>query len=141
MSDLYTALLVSAQATPLSIFGSLCFGPLKLASPRVGIAFLASAVLATAVFLALVLTKPLAILRQVLAAVTLVISAGMVFFLTESLLTFFVAFELLLLASLYLLRLTSKSERVIDASTEMFFWTLFGSAALLVAFSWLYVQA
>lgn len=43
----------------------------------------------------------------------------------------FVSFEFLLLSALYMLLLTSKSERVRDAALEMFIWTLVGSAGLL----------
>lgn len=43
----------------------------------------------------------------------------------------FVSFEFLLLSALYMLLLTSKSERVRDAALEMFLWTLVGSAGLL----------
>lgn len=39
-----------------------------------------------------------------------------------------------MLVSLYLLRLTSKSERIGDAVADMFFWTLTGSVGLLLAF-------
>jgi len=112
---------VDARLVSSDIRSLLTVSFLRLASPTLGLAFLASAVLATVVFLALVTSKPLAVLRQVLLTITLILAAGIVFFLTESAVAFFVAFELLLLASLYLLRLTSKSERVIDASTEMFF--------------------
>lgn len=43
----------------------------------------------------------------------------------------FFSFEFLLLSALYMLLLTSKSERVRDAALEMFIWTLVGSAGLL----------
>ena len=43
----------------------------------------------------------------------------------------FISFEFLLLSAIYMLLLTSKSERVRDAALEMFIWTLFGSAGLL----------
>lgn len=53
------------------------------------------------------------------------------FLLTENLGLFLLSFEGLLLVSLALLRLTSKSDRVLEALAEMFFWTLAGSVALL----------
>jgi formate hydrogenlyase subunit 3/multisubunit Na+/H+ antiporter MnhD subunit len=43
----------------------------------------------------------------------------------------FVAFEALLLSAIYILLLTSKSERARDAALEMLIWTLVGSAGLL----------
>ncbi len=48
-----------------------------------------------------------------------------------SLWVMFFAFEFLLLSALYILLLTSKSERARDAALEMFMWTLVGSAGLL----------
>jgi formate hydrogenlyase subunit 3/multisubunit Na+/H+ antiporter MnhD subunit len=51
-----------------------------------------------------------------------------------------IAFELLLLVSLYLLRLTAKSDRVLLAAVEMFFWTLVGSLALLLSFLLMLLQ-
>lgn len=59
------------------------------------------------------------------------LSAGLIFLATDSLWLMFVAFEFLLLSALYMLLLTSKSERVRDAALEMFIWTLVGSAGLL----------
>jgi formate hydrogenlyase subunit 3/multisubunit Na+/H+ antiporter MnhD subunit len=43
----------------------------------------------------------------------------------------FISFEFLLLSAIYMLLLTSKSERSRDAALEMFIWTLIGSAGLL----------
>lgn len=58
---------------------------------------------------------------QTLPPLALILVSGAVFFCTQTLVVLLVGFELLLLASLYLLRQTSKSERVVDAGTEMFF--------------------
>jgi len=63
------------------------------------------------------------------SAVSLV--AGFVFISATSLWAMFIAFEALLLSALYILLLTSKSERARDAGLEMFVWTLLGSAGLL----------
>lgn len=49
------------------------------------------------------------------------IGAGLVFIFSTNLVVTVASFELLLLISLYLLRLTSKSERILEATTEMFF--------------------
>lgn len=59
------------------------------------------------------------------------LSAGLAFLSTNSLWLMFISFEFLLLSALYMLLLTSKSERVRDAALEMFMWTLVGSAGLL----------
>lgn len=56
---------------------------------------------------------------------------------TTAVLPLFVLFEFLLLLSLNLLVLTSKSERILEASLEMFMWTVAGSAALILAVLWL----
>jgi formate hydrogenlyase subunit 3/multisubunit Na+/H+ antiporter MnhD subunit len=52
----------------------------------------------------------------------------------------FVSFECLLLVSIGLLKLTSKSERIGEAISEMFMWTLFGSFFLLLGFFSLYTE-
>lgn len=103
-------------------------------------AFLISGVLTATVFVALVGNKPQPITITALYTIMLILVAGFTVISTSSIALLFVFFELLLLASLYLLRLTSKSERVIEASIEMFFWTLVGSLALLIAFTWLLVS-
>lgn len=103
-------------------------------------AILLSGALTNIVFLAMLAVKPIAILRAALGCALGLCGVSFIFVTTESLAVMFVCFELLLLLSLYLLRLTSKSERVLEASTEMFFWTLFGSLALLALFAWLFTQ-
>lgn len=105
-----------------------------------GVAVLLSGGITTLVFLTLLAVKPTPILRAALGAVLGLGGVALVFVTTDSLPVLFICFELLLLLSLYLLRLTSKSERVVEASVEMFFWTLFGSAALLLLFAWLFTQ-
>ncbi len=73
------------------------------------------------VFGLLLLTKPSAMTTRGLVALLLLLGAGLTFIVTNQLLWWLVSFELLLLVSLYLLRLTSKSERIGDAVAEMFF--------------------
>jgi NADH-quinone oxidoreductase subunit M len=70
------------------------------------------------------------------AAVATAISlgAGLAFVLSTAMWAMFVAFEALLLSAIYLLLLTSKSERARDAALEMFVWTLVGSVGLLTGF-------
>jgi len=55
------------------------------------------------------------------------------FIYSNSIFIIFISFELLLLVSLNLLKLTSKSERILEAVGEMFLWTLFGSFFLLLS--------
>jgi NADH-quinone oxidoreductase subunit M len=97
-------------------------------------------VVPTAVFCSLTLTRPhLQVIRALGCLVILVGVAG-AFITATQLVWWLVTFELLLLASLYLLRLTSKSERINEAVTEMFLWTVLGSACLLLAFCLLFLQ-
>lgn len=98
------------------------------------LAFLTSAGITAIVFLIFISSKPAPIYTQASLSLFFIIGAGVLFIMTDSLLVMLICFELLLLASLYLLRLTSKSERVIEASVEMLIWTLVGSAALLIFF-------
>lgn len=65
---------------------------------------------------------------------------GIAFLTTDNLFIFFISFELILLVSLFLLRLTSKTERIFEAVTEMATWTLFGSLFLLAGFSSLFLS-
>jgi formate hydrogenlyase subunit 3/multisubunit Na+/H+ antiporter MnhD subunit len=57
---------------------------------------------------------------------------------SNSLIIIFFFFELLLLISINLLRVTSKSERVLEAVNEMYFWTLFGSLFLIIGVFYFY---
>lgn len=139
---------------------SLCFSPFELwiqgfepiintrrglnagTSPLVAaeLAFLFSGAVTGVIFFVLTASKPQAILAPAILSLIIILASGFVFITSESLITILISFEMLLLASLYLLRLTSKSERVAEASAEMFFWTLMGSLALLTVFSWLYAK-
>lgn len=76
-------------------------------------------------------SRPSAVAGPTTAAGFISLSAGLVFMSTSSLWLMFISFEFLLLSALYMLLLTSKSERVRDAALEMFVWTLVGSAGLL----------
>jgi formate hydrogenlyase subunit 3/multisubunit Na+/H+ antiporter MnhD subunit len=73
-------------------------------------------------------------------ALGIVILAGVVLLSTSSLFSLLISFETLLLTSLFLLRLTSKSERVLEAVLEMLLWTLVGSVCLLLSFGILLSQ-
>jgi formate hydrogenlyase subunit 3/multisubunit Na+/H+ antiporter MnhD subunit len=72
-------------------------------------------------FLFLLTGKARNVVAPTLLALAVILAAGVSFTLTCSLFVFFVSFELLLLAALFLLRLTSKSERVDEAVAEMAF--------------------
>jgi NADH-quinone oxidoreductase subunit M len=75
-----------------------------------------------------------------IAALLLTLFSGCSLLFTQQLVVFFVSFELLLLGALFLLKFTSKSERVDEAVAEMAFWTLLGSLGLLAGFLPLFVQ-
>lgn len=57
---------------------------------------------------------------------------SIIFIFNKSLVVMFIVFESLLLVSINVLKLTSKSERIGEAISEMFVWTLFGSFFLLI---------
>jgi hypothetical protein len=78
-------------------------------------------VLPSLLFCFLLLSRPVAVVYASGAALGFLTAVGLVFIYAATLLVWLLAFELLLLASLYLLRLTSKSERIAEAVTEMFF--------------------
>jgi hypothetical protein len=90
-----------------------------LSGARVG-GFLLAATLPTLAFLALLVARPARIVRAGLRGLCVLILAGTTFVVAQSLLALVLSFELLLLTSIYLLQLTSKSERVLDAALEMF---------------------
>jgi hypothetical protein len=72
-------------------------------------------------FSALTLTRPAGTAAGAVVGLGVLLGVGVLFATTASLLVWLIAFELLLLSSLYLLRLTSKSERIGEAVAEMFF--------------------
>lgn len=82
---------------------------------------LLACVLPSVVFGFLFVTKLTGATLRGLAGLGFMLSAGLVFVCTNVLLWWLISFELLLLVSLYLLRLTSKSERIGEAVAEMFF--------------------
>ena len=68
---------------------------------------------------------------------TLILSAGYLLFFTDSIILFFLAYELLLVPSFFILYNFAKTRRCIEAAYLMFFWTQFG--ALFLIFSFLYL--
>lgn len=99
------------------------------------LSFLFSATLTAVAYLVLTLTRPRQTTTPVLLSLSVVIVASVCLLCTQHFLVIFLSFELLLLSSLLLLRLTSKSERVLEAVMEMFLWTLVGSLGLFFAFT------
>lgn len=68
---------------------------------------------------------------------TLILLSGYVLFFTDSLILFFLSYEMLLIPSFFILYKFAKTKRCIEASYLMFFWTQFG--ALFLIFSFLYL--
>lgn len=68
---------------------------------------------------------------------TIILISGYTLFFTDSLILFFVAYEMLLVPSFFILYKFAKTRRCIEAAYLMFFWTQFG--ALFLIFSFLYL--
>ena len=68
---------------------------------------------------------------------TLILTAGYLLFFTDSIILFFLAYELLLVPSFFILYNFAKTRRCVEAAYLMFFWTQFG--ALFLIFSFLYL--
>ena len=99
-----------------------------------GVSVCWACVVPTVIFCSLTLTRPHLQTARVLGCLVGLVGIAGAFIVATQLFWWLLLFELLLLLSLYLLRLTSKSERINEAVAEMFFWTVFGSACLLLAF-------
>lgn len=68
---------------------------------------------------------------------TTILIAGYALFFTDSLILFFLSYEMLLIPSFFILYKFAKTRRCIEAAYLMFFWTQFG--ALFLIFSFLYI--
>lgn len=68
---------------------------------------------------------------------TLILISGYILFFTDSLILFFLSYEMLLIPSFFILYRFAKTRRCIEAAYLMFFWTQFG--ALFLIFSFLYL--
>ena len=68
---------------------------------------------------------------------TLILAAGYVMFFTSSIMTFFLAYEMLLIPSFFILYNFAKTRKCVEAAYLMFFWTQFG--ALFLIFGFLYI--
>ena len=68
---------------------------------------------------------------------TIILLAGYTLFFTDSIILFFLAYEMLLVPSFFILYNFAKTRRCVEAAYLMFFWTQFG--ALFLIFSFLYL--
>lgn len=69
---------------------------------------------------------------------TIILMAGYMLFFTDSLILFFLAYELLLVPSFFILYNFAKTRRCVEAAYLMFFWTQFGAMFLIFAFLYLF---
>lgn len=70
-----------------------------------------------------------------------ILAAGYVLFFTDSLILFFLAYEMLLIPSFFILYKFAKTRRCVEAAYLMFFWTQFGALFLIFAFLYLFFVA
>ncbi len=104
------------------------------------ISFLIACFITISIFFILILTRPYMIIISAIYYIFLLLIVSFIFIFSSFLPNMFLAFEALLLIALGLLKLTSKSERIGEAISEMFMWTLFGSFFLLLGFFTLYIE-
>ena len=69
---------------------------------------------------------------------TLILLAGYVLFYTDSLILFFMAYEMLLIPSFFILYKFAKTRRSVEAAYLMFFWTQFGAMFLIFGLLYLF---
>ena len=67
-----------------------------------------------------------------------ILLAGYVLFFTDSLILFFLSYELLLVPSFFILYKFAKTRRCVEAAYLMFFWAQFGALFLIFAFLYLF---
>jgi len=67
----------------------------------------------------------------------IILLAGYTLFYTDSLILFFMAYEMLLIPSFFILYKFAKTRRSVEAAYLMFFWTQFG--AMFIIFSFMYL--
>ena len=70
--------------------------------------------------------------------VLIILFAGYLLFFTDSLILFFLSYELLLVPSFFILYNFAKTRRCVEAAYLMFFWTQFGAMFLIFAFLYLF---
>jgi len=69
---------------------------------------------------------------------TTILMAGYLLFFTDSIILFFLAYELLLVPSFFILYNFAKTRRCVEAAYLMFFWTQFGAMFLIFSFLYLF---
>jgi len=68
-----------------------------------------------------------------------ILTAGYVLFFTDSLVLFFLSYEMLLVPSFFILYKFAKTRRCVEAAYLMFFWTQFGALFLIFGFVYLFL--
>jgi len=68
-----------------------------------------------------------------------ILLAGYVLFFTDSIILFFLAYEMLLIPSFFILYKFAKTRRCVEAAYLMFFWTQFGALFLIFGFIYLFI--
>lgn len=101
-------------------------------SATTSLSFLIACFVTLSVFFCLMLTRQSALVSVASWYILALTGVSIIFIFSDSVVTLFICFECLLLLALGLLKLTSKSERISEAISEMFMWTLFGSLFLLL---------
>ena len=69
----------------------------------------------------------------------LILLAGYALFFTDSIILFFLAYEMLLVPSFFILYKFAKTRRCVEAAYLMFFWTQFGALFLIFALIYLFL--
>ena len=69
----------------------------------------------------------------------IILLAGYVLFFTDSLILFFLAYEMLLIPSFFILYKFAKTRRCVEAAYFMFFWTQFGALFLIFVFLYIFI--
>jgi formate hydrogenlyase subunit 3/multisubunit Na+/H+ antiporter MnhD subunit len=69
----------------------------------------------------------------------IILLAGYVLFFTDSLILFFLSYEMLLVPSFFILYKFAKTRRCVEAAYLMFFWTQFGALFLIFAFLYMFI--
>jgi len=70
--------------------------------------------------------------------VLIILLAGYVLFFTDSIILFFLAYEMLLIPSFFILYKFAKTRRCVEAAYLMFFWTQFGALFLIFGLVYLF---
>ena len=69
---------------------------------------------------------------------TIILLAGYILFYTDSLILFFMSYEMLLVPAFFILYKFAKTRRSVEAAYLMFFWTQFGAMFLIFGFLYLF---